>query len=51
VWNEYEYMANIEHSLPIIVTNITKIGAILTCILNDSAYQTASLDNLHFSGK
>jgi len=51
MWNEYEYMANIEHLLSIIVTNINKINAIVTCILDDSAYKTASLDNVHFSGK
>jgi len=51
MWNEYEYMANIERLLPIIATNINKISAILTCILSDSGYKTASLDNLHFSGK
>jgi len=51
MWNEYEYIVNIEHLLPIIVTNVNKISVILTCILDDSAYKTASLDNLHFSGK
>jgi len=51
MWNEYEYMANIEHLLPIIDTNIKKISAILTYMLDDSAYKTASFDNVHFSGK
>jgi len=48
MWDEYESVANTEHLLPIIVTNIYKISAILTCILDDSAYKTASLDNLNF---